>query len=382
MQVGALIGVGVMAKGTDGIQWRSVLRIVSSWVSSPLLGGIISYLIFQGIYSGVLCARDPPEAARRVTPIYSAGTAGLLSVFLCLSGPQVLRIGSSAASGLGVVVACLVYVGLRLRGDGSRPSSVLPSSTARFEHRTGAPSHSLEDGSDQGEGVNTEGDDGNSKKRVSKARDARDAARRESFTDGGSVPDGSEDGRVGNSAAAGTADDSAKITRSSEAERSFTTLMVVTACVVSLAHGSNDVSNSIGPFSALYEIYQNGVIRPGAPPPLWVLVAGGLGIVVGLGTYGHKVMATVGEKIAKLTFSRGYAAQIGTALTVLTATQLGVSVSTTHCLIGAISGVALVEGRGKLNTATLRRIVVSWVVTIPAAAAFTVALYVVLPIGL
>lgn len=188
----------------------------------------------------------------------------------------------------------------------------------------------------------------------------------------------------------------------------------------------------------MVEIYAHGKIDPSSAVPTWVLIAGGVGIgespqrmvpcgtrpqsgrlivwgrglspiidvfaidrrgslsiashmvllpgcppcdrrcfttVIGLATYGHKVMATVGQKIATLTFARGYAAQIGTALTVLTATQLGVSVSTTHCLIGAISGVALVEGRDKLNSGTLKRIVVSWVVTIPAAALFSVALY-------
>lgn len=97
--------------------------------------------------------------------------------------------------------------------------------------------------------------------------------------------------------------------------------------------------------------------------------------VVGLATYGYKVMATVGEGIAKLTFTRGFAAQIATAATVLTATQVGVSVSTTHCLIGAIAGVALVEGPDKLNKATLKKIAMSWIITLPCAAAFSVVLY-------
>ena len=97
--------------------------------------------------------------------------------------------------------------------------------------------------------------------------------------------------------------------------------------------------------------------------------------VVGLGTYGYKVMATVGEGIAKLTFSRGFAAQIATAATVLTATQVGVSVSTTHCLIGAIAGVAMVEGPEKLNKATLKKIAMSWIITLPAAAFGSVVIY-------
>jgi PiT family inorganic phosphate transporter len=98
--------------------------------------------------------------------------------------------------------------------------------------------------------------------------------------------------------------------------------MVVTACVVSIAHGSNDVSNAVGPFTAIAHIHATGQIPKGGAAPVWVLICGGIGIVAGLGTYGHKVMATIGEKIAKLTFTRGFSAQIGTALTVLCATQV------------------------------------------------------------
>lgn len=100
--------------------------------------------------------------------------------------------------------------------------------------------------------------------------------------------------------------------------------------------------------------------------------------MLGLATYGYKVMATIGERITRLTFSRGFAAQIATALTVLGASLIGLSVSTTHCLIGAIAGLALVEGSDKINKQTLRKIVVSWVVTLPASAFFSLVSYAVL----
>ncbi|XXQ30516.1 Phosphate transporter [Plasmodiophora brassicae] len=154
-------------------------------------------------------------------------------------------------------------------------------------------------------------------------------------------------------------------------EAMFIRLMIVTACVVSFAHGSNDVSNSIGPFAAIVEVFTTGSANGMDPVPLWILVAGGLGIVLGLGTYGYKVMATIGERITRLTYSRGFAAQLATALTVLTASILGISVSTTHCLIGAITGLALVEGADKVNKQTLKKIAMSWVVTLPASAAFS-----------
>ena len=159
------------------------------------------------------------------------------------------------------------------------------------------------------------------------------------------------------------------------AEAMFINLMVITACVVSFAHGSNDVSNAIGPFTAIQEIWFTGQISTNSKPPVWILVGGGVGIVFGLGTYGHKVMATVGENIAKLTYTRGFTAQISTALTVLMATQLGLSVSTTHCLIGAITGVALVEGSDKINKATIKKIIMSWLVTLPASAFFGIIIF-------
>jgi len=149
--------------------------------------------------------------------------------------------------------------------------------------------------------------------------------------------------------------------------------MVITACVVAFAHGSNDISNAIGPFSVIMEASIHGDISHNEPIPKWVLVAGGVGIVVGLATYGHRVMATVGEKITKLTFTRGFSAQIGTALTVLSATIMGISVSTTHCLIGAIAGVAMVESASKINVQTLKKIALSWVVTMPASALCSLA---------
>jgi solute carrier family 20 (sodium-dependent phosphate transporter) len=160
-----------------------------------------------------------------------------------------------------------------------------------------------------------------------------------------------------------------------QAEMQFSKLMVITACVVAFAHGSNDVSNSIGPFSAIVAIYSSGTSDVSQPVPDWVLFAGGFGIVAGLASYGHKVMGTVGEKITKLTFSRGFAAQIATALTVLSATLLGLSVSTTHCLIGAVTGVGLVEQSTKLNWATIRRIIASWIITMPASAFFSLVAF-------
>lgn len=160
------------------------------------------------------------------------------------------------------------------------------------------------------------------------------------------------------------------------AEKGFRPLMVLTACVVSFAHGTNDVSNAIGPFTAVAEIYFTQKITR-TPSPLWVLMFGGFGIIVGLYLFGHRVMHTIGDNIFTFTYSKGFSSQLATAITVLTATLLGMSVATTHCLIGSIAGMAVVEGLNKMNCETIKTIIVGWVVTMPVSAFFSIIFYVV-----
>lgn len=158
-------------------------------------------------------------------------------------------------------------------------------------------------------------------------------------------------------------------------ERLFGGLQVVTACYVAFAHGANDVANAIGPLAAVMQVYREGVVAAEAPVPIWILVLGGCGIVVGLATYGYKVIETVGHKITTMTPTRGFSAEFGAATTVLLASRLGLPVSTTHTLIGAVIGVGVARGMAALNLRVIRNIVSSWIVTIPAAAAVTMVAY-------
>jgi PiT family inorganic phosphate transporter len=152
-------------------------------------------------------------------------------------------------------------------------------------------------------------------------------------------------------------------------EKVFGLLMVVTACAMAFAHGSNDVANAVGPLAAVISVVQEGgvVVRSTTVPP-WVLLLGGIGIVVGLATFGYKVMATVGSGITELTPSRGFAATLAAAATVVLASGAGLPVSTTHVLVGAVLGVGLARGIAALNLGVVRAIFMSWIVTIPAGA--------------
>lgn len=151
-------------------------------------------------------------------------------------------------------------------------------------------------------------------------------------------------------------------------ERVFAVLMVVTACGMAFAHGSNDVANAIGPLAAVISVAQSGIVGAESALPIWVLVIGGGGIVIGLATYGRHVIATVGEKITQLTPSRGFAAELAAATTIVIASGTGIPISTTHTLVGAVLGVGLARGIEAIDLRVVGRIFVSWVVTIPAGA--------------
>ena len=156
-------------------------------------------------------------------------------------------------------------------------------------------------------------------------------------------------------------------------ESQFAYLMVFTSCAVAFAHGSNDVANAIGPLAAIHQatnqILGNAV---SAETPLWILFLGAAGIVIGLATLGYRVMKTIGEKIVKLTPSKGFAAQLAAALTVVLASQLDMPVSTTHTLVGAVIGIGLVEGVSTINVKSVNSIFLSWVITLPAGALLSI----------
>ena len=158
-------------------------------------------------------------------------------------------------------------------------------------------------------------------------------------------------------------------------ERVFGVLMVVTACSMAFAHGSNDVANAIGPLAAVIGIATTGAIAAQSALPIWVLMLGGGGIVIGLATFGVHVISTVGKKITQLTPSRGFAAELAAATTIVIASGTGMPISTTHTLVGAVLGVGMARGIEAIDLRVVVRIFVSWVVTIPAGAFLAIVFF-------
>ena len=164
--------------------------------------------------------------------------------------------------------------------------------------------------------------------------------------------------------------------RFTNVEKIFGILMIFTACSMAFAHGSNDVANAVGPLAAVVSIVLSGgeIAQESVLPP-WVLLVGAGGIVVGLATLGYKVIQTVGREITELTPSRGFAAELAAASTVVIASGTGIPVSTTHTLVGAVLGVGVARGIGALNLRVVRNILMSWVITLPAGAILSVLFF-------
>tara|TARA_Y200000002_G_scaffold189472_1_gene156350 strand:+ start:1812 stop:3074 length:1263 start_codon:yes stop_codon:yes gene_type:complete len=152
-------------------------------------------------------------------------------------------------------------------------------------------------------------------------------------------------------------------------ESSFGVLTVFTACAMAFAHGSNDIANAIGPLVAIVDILVDHRISiDSAPIPIWIVGLGSAGVVSGLAMYGYRIMDTVGVKITPLTPSRSFSAQLSTALIVILASGVGLPVSTTQTLVGAVLGVGFARGIGALNLNVVKSIFVSWLVTLPCGA--------------
>ena len=171
-------------------------------------------------------------------------------------------------------------------------------------------------------------------------------------------------------------EDSDKTMHYANVEKVFAILMVITACCMAFAHGSNDVANAIGPLAAVVSVVSSGgEIAKQAALSWWILPLGGGGIVIGLALFGQRVMATIGKGITHLTPSRGFAAELAAACTVVIASGTGLPISTTQTLVGAVLGVGMARGIAAIDLRVVKNIVASWVITLPVGAGFAIIFY-------
>jgi PiT family inorganic phosphate transporter len=350
--VGAILGFGGMIGGVDAIQWGETVSIALSWLISPLISGIISYLIFNILQRNILYAMNPIEATKKFIPLLVFIVFSTFTLSLIFNGLQNLDLNISFSEALGIALAIgmaasvISYLFVRrvpLPEINARPPSrFLPQTVVSLEkavkHLQRVHVVSFDETHEKVGKLLAE-----VKTLSSKMRQESSFAERTSEYD--------------------------------LVEKMFVYLQILSACFVAFAHGANDVANAIGPVAAVLNVIKTGAISEAATIPSWLLAFGGLGIVVGLATWGWRVIETIGKKITELTPTRGFCAEFGAATTILIASKFGLPISTTHCLVGAVLGVGLARGMRALNLNILRDIVLSWIITIPASAAMSVLIF-------
>jgi PiT family inorganic phosphate transporter len=161
-------------------------------------------------------------------------------------------------------------------------------------------------------------------------------------------------------------------------EEIFRRLQIMTSCYVAFALGANDVANAIGPMAAAWSVEVGGSVGAEVTIPYYLLILGGVGIAIGMATWGYRVIKTIGTKITHLTNTRGFSIDFGAATSVLLASKLGMPVSTTHAVVGAVIGVGLARGLEAIDLSIIKKIVITWLVTVPIAAFTTAGIFIVL----
>lgn len=320
--VGAIAGFGFAALGFDQVNWAKLLPIVASWGISPLVGGLMAFGAFYAIRRLILDTKDPITSVKRFGPVLSVPVFIVLFVILFFKGLkhfydkklEAFAFFKDAAGNASLVIPDLQMIVL------SVGASVLSAIVfAIILSRVKPPVYAEESAKSQREHAHE-------------------------FV-----------------------------------EYVFRYMQIITACFMAFAHGSNDVANSIGPLSGIVAMFKDGellaTIDATAPVPPWVLMMGAVAIVIGLATYGWKVIDTVGTKITEITPSRGFAAEFGAATTILVGSKLGLPLSTTHTIVGAVIGVGFARGINALNLRIILSIVKSWFYTIPFTAVLTIILY-------
>ena len=407
--VGSVLGFGIVVfwGNLDVIEWGTVGKIVSSWIVSPLLAGGFSCLVFLAIQRLVLYKRDMVGAARKVAPFLIFLVLTIISLVTIYKGLKPLSAEWKEILGLLDVVRD-VDIGtaeadqLVTKGYVYNPEELWFARPLDF---AGALLYAAVIGLVSAIGSIP------LLKRITVEEDESEAVQAQNPVIGEEltrlttklkkltvIADGDVEKKLG-SLQGQIADLSTQLeeqessVKSSGAgkwgtpqmratERIFVYLQILSACTVAFAHGANDVANAIGPLSGVITVLKTKeVTETSNLSDGWmtiILALGGVGIVIGLVTWGYKVIETIGKKITELTPTRGFSVQFGAAITILVASRAGLPISTTHTLVGAVLGVGFARGIGALNLRVVRDIIISWVMTLPAGAFLAILFFFIL----
>lgn len=318
--VGAIAGFSCVEKGVNAIDWSSIRMITLGWIITPVVSGAIAALFYSQIKRWIL---DQPNQIAQLKEWIPWLSVSLLGVFGVIVLPSLTQ---------PVTNFLLSQFGLKI------PAYDIPIFTGSIA-AVGLSFYSW--------GVLERGQ-------------------------GGEGERGGQGGQGGISLPASL---SAQSSLKSTIEGLFAKFQLLSACFVAFAHGSNDVGNAIAPLAAIVYIHNTGIPTNGITIPIWILILGGVGIVAGLAIWGKKVIATIGDGIIPLQPSSGFCAELATATTILLASRLGLPVSTSHALVGAVVGIASIQNIKSIQFKTLQGIAAAWLITVPASAVISAAIF-------
>ncbi|WP_445302540.1 inorganic phosphate transporter [Microcoleus sp. MON2_D5] len=328
--VGAIAGFSCVAAGINAVDWRTIGTISLTWVATPVASGALAALFYSVVKYSILDRPDPLSQMREWIPWLSAA---MLSVFGIIVLPSVVDV---ALVQTGAIALAHDRFGWNLPihdvviGIGSIGAIVLTL---------------------------------NSWKKLESVEKEEERRKK-------------EEGRGDKGFGLSTNSSPTPTLPHSLIEQQMARFQVLSACFVAFSHGSNDVGNAVAPLAAIAYIRRTGSFpSEDFSVPLWILVVGGAGIVIGLAIWGKNVIATVGEKIIELQPSGGFCAELATATTVLLASRFGLPVSTSHALVGAVVGVGLIKAWKTVRLQTLLSIGSAWLVTIPIAAGLAAIIF-------
>lgn len=390
--IGGIVGMAVVAKGFRSVKWIEVGQVALSWLVTPVLSAIISSIIFYFVRKIILHHQDPLNRAYISYPIIVGFTLAL-NLFLTLFKSSTLNI-PLPWWGTALICICIgVVVGLVLQFtfmpyvkrkisremELEKDELTVKDSTIEIEmvEKTSEVTITVQD---EAKPEEVKPEEVKLEEAAEKTVDIEKAevkvetveVKKEEVVEVKKAP-------PKQNIHAELEDEKSKVYQMHKnaevfdpnTEKLFTYLQILTAIFNSFAHGANDVANAIGPFAACIAIYNTGSATAEAKVYTFVLVLGGLGIVIGLGCLGYKVMASIGINMVKITPSRGFSIEIGSALVVLAGSALSFPLSTTHCKVGSTVGVGLVEGKNGVNWSLLYSVFAGWIVTIVICAVST-----------
>lgn len=405
--IGGIVAVGVAAKGPEAVGWSKLGLVAASWVLAPLAGATIALGMYVLTQTLVFRSSDPEKRAKICEPLFLWICFAVNALFIFLKGPTAMRLevqfAIPVALGVGILLTILAYPIIncsrrRKAATASAPSVVDdkpvtqvtgPAPKVGWDMEGGAPRPTTPDKVARPASPGTGS---------TRSPDSTPAASMGSSSLGRMVESFSK--RLGldedltkevevrrfgfRSDDESDADDAAAAAKSGmspevrRAEDLFVPVLVVSALCVAVAHGGNDVGNAVGPLAAILAVYETGKVQEKPEIPFWAIVYGTLGFVMGIVLMGRHTIKTVGTKITVLSPSVAFCTQIGGAVAVLASSALGLPVSTSHCLVGAVVGIGSAQqmmGTGKLNPKVLIRIFIAWIVTIPSASAVSLLFF-------